>query len=172
MEILPCFNSVWRRRLKSSTLPSAVNPAGSQNLISKVNVQNNTGGPSRVLVNLQHKLTDFFKHIDTRMWRESPNISIYMVPPPMSSSLVLIGIYSVYAYVWVKKSNKKHRISQFKNNHKRKETQEHISPILSIWCLVLPLQTFAFRKFMNVPSTLYSAQNSEIAFANERGFKI
>ena len=26
-----CFNSVWRRRLKFSTLPSAVKPAGSQN---------------------------------------------------------------------------------------------------------------------------------------------
>ena len=31
MEIRPCFSSVWRRRLKFSTLPSAVNPAGSQN---------------------------------------------------------------------------------------------------------------------------------------------
>ena len=38
--------------------------------------------------------------------------------------------------------------------------------VLGIWCLVLPLQTFAFRKFMNAPSTLYSAQNPEIAFAN------
>ena len=30
IEILPCLSSVWRRRLKFSTLPSAVKPAGSQ----------------------------------------------------------------------------------------------------------------------------------------------
>ena len=42
----------------------------------------------------------------------------------------------------------------------------HVYSFWTIWCLVLPLQTFAFRKFMNAPSTLYSAQNPEIAFAN------
>ena len=30
MEILPCFSSTDRRRLKLATSPSAVNPAGSQ----------------------------------------------------------------------------------------------------------------------------------------------
>merc|ERR1719356_2298452 len=30
MLMRPCFNSVWRRRLKFSTLPSVVKPSGSQ----------------------------------------------------------------------------------------------------------------------------------------------
>ena len=32
MEIRPCFSSVWRRRLKFSTLPSAVNLDGNKNV--------------------------------------------------------------------------------------------------------------------------------------------
>ena len=46
------------------------------------------------------------------------------------------------------------------------QKQKHTRAFFEYLMFVLPLQTFAFRNFMNAPSTLYSAPNPEIAFAS------
>ena len=86
MEILPCFNSVWRLRAKFSVLPSAVKPAGSQNptgactpssfskalkATCKKSSYQDSALPSCRLISMKPKGSCFVEHV-VGAWKSQP----------------------------------------------------------------------------------------------------